>query len=357
LVAALAPPFDIGGHEALVGVSVGIALAGEGSDPEALLQGADLALYRAKAEGRGGHRFFEEEMNSRLRDRKALEQDLRRALGQGGLELHYQPQFDLPSRGLIGVEALLRWRHPERGSVPPADFVPLAEETGLILPLGDWVLRTACAQAVAWPGLQMAVNLSPAQFRQPDLAGMVARVLRETGLEPDRLELEITEGVLLHDTESTLATLAALKAQGVKIAMDDFGTGYSSLSYLRRFPFDKIKIDRSFVADLGTAPDADAIVRAIISLSHTLGMTANAEGVETADQAERLRAEGCEEVQGFYFGRPMPSGDVDALLAGGGPDVVTVHARISERAVEPAPTSPGRVRGRAGTVAFHEAVP
>jgi diguanylate cyclase (GGDEF)-like protein len=312
IVAVMAEPVDLDGQEVQVGASVGVALATAG-DSGQLLQNADLALYRAKAEGRGTVRFFADEMNVRLRQRKALEHDLRRALAESQLELHYQPQIDLDELRVVGVEALLRWNHPERGMVPPSNFVPLAEETGLILPLGEWVLRTACARAGAWPGLRLAINLSPAQFRQAGLAELVARTLRETGLEPSRLELEITEGVLLHDTEATLATLAALRSLGVRIAMDDFGTGYSSLSYLRRFPFDKIKIDRSFVAHLG-APDADAIVRAIISLGRALGMRANAEGVETAEQAARLRAEGCEEVQGFHFGRPVPPAVIDGLV-------------------------------------------
>ena len=312
IVALLAEPVDLDGQEVLVGASVGIALA-DGGDPGQLLQNADLALYRAKAEGRGTFRFFEEEMNLRLRERRALEHDLRRGLADRQFHLHYQPQVDLVGMRMVGVEALLRWSHPERGEVPPASFIPLAEETGLILPLGEWVLRTACARACAWPSLRLAINLSPAQFRQPGLAELVARVLQETGFEPGRLELEITEGVLLNDTDATLATLAALRALGVRIAMDDFGTGYSSLAYLRRFPFDKIKIDRSFVAHLG-APDADAIVRTIISLGRTLGMRANAEGVETAEQAARLRAEGCEEVQGYHFGRPLPPAVIDGLM-------------------------------------------
>jgi predicted signal transduction protein with EAL and GGDEF domain len=312
IVALLAQPIDLEGQEVLVGASIGIALT-NGGDPGQLLQSADLALYGAKAEGRGMFRFFEEEMNLRLRERRALEHDLRRGLAENQFYLRYQPQVDLAGMRMVGVEALLRWSHPERGEVSPASFIPLAEDTGLILPLGEWVLRTACARATAWPGLRLAINLSPVQFRQPGLAELVQRVLQETGFEPSRLELEITEGVLLDNTDATLATLTALRRQGVRVAMDDFGTGYSSLSYLRRFPFDKIKIDRSFVAHLG-APDADAIVRTIISLGRTLGMRANAEGVETAEQAARLRAEGCEEVQGYHFARPLPPAAIDALM-------------------------------------------
>jgi diguanylate cyclase (GGDEF)-like protein/PAS domain S-box-containing protein len=318
LTEALSRPFDLDGHEVLVGTSVGVALFPvDGDDPERLLRRADLALYRAKAEGRGTHRFFEEQMDAHLRARRALEHDLRRAIAERRLELHYQPQVDLTDGRVVGAEALLRWRHPERGHVPPAEFVPLAEETGLIVPLGDWVLKTACAAAAAWRApLQVAVNLSPVQFRQPDLAGAVERILRGSGLEPSRLELEVTEGVLLQETEATLATLRHLKALGVRIALDDFGTGYSSLSYLRRFPFDKIKIDRSFVRGLGQESGAAAIVRAVVALSRSLGMRSNAEGVETDGQAELLLAEGCGEVQGFRYGRPMPGDAFAALVAG-----------------------------------------
>jgi EAL domain-containing protein (putative c-di-GMP-specific phosphodiesterase class I) len=209
---------------------------------------------------------------------------------------------------------MLRWQNPQRGDVPPAVFIPVAEETGLILAIGEWVLRTACAQAAAWPLLRIAVNLSPTQFHQPGLAGLIGRILRETGLEPSRLELEITEGVLMANTEEALASMRALKRLGVRIALDDFGTGYSSLGYLRRFPFDKIKIDRSFIADLGQSDDAAAIVRSVVGLGCSLGMATTAEGVEDAAQAELLRAEGCDEVQGFYFGRPMPRQEFVRLL-------------------------------------------
>jgi diguanylate cyclase (GGDEF)-like protein len=317
LLEVLGAPCRLDGHEVVVGASVGVALAPvDGDEPATLLRHADIALYRAKGEGRGTFRFFEEGMNRELQARRALERDLRRALDEGRFELHYQPQVELGSGRTVGVEALLRWRHPERGSVPPNDFIPLAEETGLIVPIGAWVLRTACAQALAWPGLRVAVNLSAAQFRQPGLAETVAQALRETGLEPDRLELEITEGVLLEDTVAAVTTLHALRGLGVRIAMDDFGTGYSSLSYLRRFPFDKIKIDKSFVADLdgGRSADAAAIVRAVVSLGSSLGMTTTAEGIEAEAQAELLRAEGCDEVQGYHFGRPMPPADLTRWL-------------------------------------------
>jgi predicted signal transduction protein with EAL and GGDEF domain len=252
----------IEGKEVGVGVSIGVALAPtDGELPDDLVRHADIALYQAKNDGRGRFRFFEERMNAALQARSALERDLRRALAENRLELRYQPQVDLETGRMIGAEALLRWNHPQRGEILPGAFIPLAEETGLILPIGNWVLRSACAEAVGWPGLRLAVNISPVQFREPGLIGTVEEALRGSGLAPDRLELEITESVLLEDTEAAVAILQALKSLGVRIAMDDFGTGYSSLSYLRRFAFDKIKIDRSFVADLGRSTDAAVIVR------------------------------------------------------------------------------------------------
>lgn len=316
LIAILSEPFDLSGQEAMIGASIGITICepGRQADPSHLLQQADMALYRAKSGGRGNYQFFEEDMNRRLLERKTMEVDLRRALAKGQLQLHFQPQIDLSSNRLIGVEALIRWNHPEQGWIPPDRFIPLAEETGLILPIGEWVLTTACRQALAWPSLKVAVNVSPVQFRRGDLVAVVRHALEDTGMDAGRLELEITEGVLLQDTEATIATLTALKELGVKIAMDDFGTGYSSLSYLRRFPFDKIKIDRSFIADMGHDKDADSIINAVISLGRALGMKSNAEGVETIEQADLLRAQGCEEVQGFYFGRPMAGEQIDALL-------------------------------------------
>lgn len=318
IVQRLAEPFNLNGHEAIIGCSVGIALAtGTPSDnPEAVLRSADLALYRAKEEGRGTFCFFEEEMNVRLNARKRLESDLRRALAEEQFQLHYQPQIDLASGRLVGVEALLRWYHPERGQILPGDFIPVAEDTGLIAPLGEWVLQTACRQATRWPGMKMAVNLSPVQFRMPGLEISVARVLTETGMPGERLELEITESVLLHDTEATITTLRALKSLGVSVAMDDFGTGYSSLGYLRRFPFDKIKIDRSFVCDVAEGGDATAIVRAVVRLGRSLGIRTNAEGVETGPQAQFLSAEGCDEVQGYHFGRPMTAAGIEQMIGG-----------------------------------------
>jgi diguanylate cyclase (GGDEF)-like protein/PAS domain S-box-containing protein len=312
LLETLAIPFDLEGHEILITASIGVALIPtDGSIPAKLLQNADIALYRAKDEGRNTYRFFEPEMDARLQQRKALERDLRHALIRNELELHYQPKVTMAGRRLSGVEALVRWHHPERGLVPPGDFIGVAEETGLILPLGEWVLRTACRQATLWPGLQMAVNISPVQFKQQDVAAVVHAALTDSGLAPDRLELEITESLLMENVDRATAMLRALKDLGVQVAMDDFGTGYSSLSYLQKFPFDKIKIDRSFIRNLGDHGDAAAIVRAVISLGESLGMEICAEGVETADQLGRLERVGCHEVQGYYFGRPQPAGDFE----------------------------------------------
>ncbi len=315
ILEAMRLPFTFDRIDVLSSASIGIAVFKSQGDAEQLLKQADLSLNRAKSEGRSTYRYFEEEMNIRLQARKGLEHDLRRALVEGQFEVYYQPQIAVDSGQVIGVEALIRWHHPQRGMVPPLDFIPLAEETGLIVPIGEWVLHTACAEAEAWRPLRLAVNLSPAQFRKPGLELAVARVLGETGFEPGRLELEITEGVVMHDSDATLSTLNTLKSLGVHIAMDDFGTGYSSLNYLQRFPFDKIKIDRSFIRDLGRSQDSLAIVRAIIALGQSLGMRINAEGVETEDQAFRLRREGCEEMQGFLFAVPMPAAELRAFLA------------------------------------------
>ena len=312
----LGAPFDLDGHEVLVTASIGIALVPlDGSIPGRLLQSADIALYRAKDEGRNTFRFFEAGMDARLQARKALERDLRLALARNELELYYQPKVELGREGLSGVEALVRWHHPERGLVPPGEFIGVAEETGLIVALGEWVLRSACVQATEWPQLQMSVNISPVQFKQRDLVGVVRRALANSSLDPERLELEITEGVLLQNTDAAMTTLRQLKDLGVHIAMDDFGTGYSSLGYLQKFPFDKIKIDRSFVSALETRGDADAIVRAVVGLGHSLGMRTCAEGVETDAQLAFLKREGCDEVQGYYFGKPMPAPEFERLYS------------------------------------------
>jgi diguanylate cyclase (GGDEF)-like protein/PAS domain S-box-containing protein len=303
-------PFDLAGHEVLVTVSVGIVLIPtDGSIPDKLLKHADIALYRAKEEGRNASRFFEPEMDARLQRRKALERELRLALTRDELALYYQPKVSLRSDEVAGTEALVRWQHPERGLVPPGEFIGVAEETGLILQLGEWVLRTACRQAAAWPDIEVSVNISPAQFRQPELVQIVQSALQESGLEPHRLELEVTESVLIQQPEAAAKLLDDLKALGVHVTMDDFGTGYSSLSYLQRFHFDKIKIDRSFIWAIGKEPTAKAIVRAVINLADSLGMVTCAEGVETDEQLSALRREGCSEVQGYLFGKPMPAAE------------------------------------------------
>jgi diguanylate cyclase (GGDEF)-like protein/PAS domain S-box-containing protein len=303
-------PFDLDGHEVLVTVSVGVALIPmDGSIPDKLLQHADIALYRAKEEGRNASRFFEPEMDARLQRRKAVERELRLALSRNELELYYQPKVSLRNDEVAGVEALVRWQHPERGLVPPSEFIAIAEETGLILQLGEWVLRTACRQAAAWPDLEVSVNISPAQFRQADLVQLVRSALQDSGLAPHRLELEVTESVLIQQPDAAAKLLDDLKALGIHVAMDDFGTGYSSLSYLQRFHFDKIKVDRSFIWAIGTEPTAKAIVRAVINLANSLGMLTCAEGVETDEQLATLRCEGCSEVQGYLFGKPMPAAE------------------------------------------------
>jgi diguanylate cyclase (GGDEF)-like protein len=316
LIAMFDTPFDVAGHQIVIGTSIGIAFAPQdGADGDQLLKNADLALYRAKMDGRGVYRLFHAEMDAQVQERRLLELDLRQALGAGQFELFYQPQVDLCAGEVSGFEALLRWRHPERGLVSPATFVPLAEEIGLIVPIGEWVLRQACATAASWPSyIRVAVNLSPVQFKNPDLLAAVSYALREAALPPERLELEITETVMLQDTDATMATLHQLHALGACIAMDDFGTGYSSLSYLRCFPFDRIKIDQSFVRELCTKRDCGAIVRAVAGLSRELGMATTAEGVETREQLDLLASAGCTEVQGYLFSPAVPSAEVAALL-------------------------------------------
>jgi diguanylate cyclase (GGDEF)-like protein/PAS domain S-box-containing protein len=307
LLSCVSDEFDIIGHKLRIGLSVGIALYPiDGMDATSLLGNADAALYRAKADGRGSIRFFEADMDKRLRDRRALVQDLRLAAERHQLVLHYQPQARINAE-VIGFEALIRWRHPVRGLVAPAVFIPIAEESGLILPIGEWVLREACREAASWPKpLQIAINLSPIQFRHGDLASLVHSVLLETGLAPDRLELEITESVLVDDFSRAVRVLRQLKALGVRIAMDDFGTGYSSLSNLQSFAFDKIKIDRSFISNLETNRHAATIVRAVIGLGRGLDLPVVAEGVETKEQLAFLSSEACAEIQGYLLGHPMP---------------------------------------------------
>ena len=316
LVAALAKPFDLEGHQLVIGASVGIALApSDGLEAEQLMKNADMALYRAKGDGRGVFRFFEPEMDAKMQARRALELDLRKALVEQEFELYYQPIVDLASDRVSGFEALIRWNHPTQGVVPPAAFIPLAEDMGLIAPMGEWVLREACREAAAWPdNLTVAVNLSPAQFKSKTLALAVTSALAGSGLAPNRLELEITESVLLQDNETVRSILHQLRELGVRISMDDFGTGYSSLSYLRSFPFDKIKIDQSFVRDMCDHDDSIAIVRAVAGLGKNLGMATTAEGVETSEQLGHLRKEGCTQVQGYFFSRPLPAAEVLPFL-------------------------------------------
>jgi diguanylate cyclase (GGDEF)-like protein/PAS domain S-box-containing protein len=306
IVEAMAAEVDFGGRSATVGVSVGIAVfPDDGATPDALLRSADAALYKAKSDGRNTHRFFEAEMGAELRERQAMEFDLRRAIDNGELHMVYQPQTSIRTQRTFGFEALLRWTHPERGEVSPSVFIPMAEEAGLIMAIGEWVLRQSCAEAASWPEpLLIAVNLSGAQLRASNLADSIAGILAETGLEPSRLELEITETAMVEDFAKALHTLNALKALGVKVAMDDFGTGYSSLSTLRAFPFDKIKIDQTFVRNVQTNHEAATIVRAIVGLGRGLNLTVLAEGVESLEELAFLDEELCAEAQGFLFGRP-----------------------------------------------------
>jgi diguanylate cyclase (GGDEF)-like protein len=316
IVESLSLPYDIKGHNVLIGASVGIAVAPvDAADPDSLLKNADLALYRAKGDGRGAYQFFELSMDVKAQERRALEMDLRAALKNDELKVFFQPLIGTRDHGITGFEALLRWQHPRRGLVPPGDFIECAEQWGLIGKIGEWVLGEACKQAATWPSpLTVAVNLSPNQFTSGDLVGQVKRALKDSGLEPSRLELEITEGLLLQDSARTLEQLTALKALGVKIAMDDFGTGYSSLAYLWRFPFDKIKLDRTFVAEMGDNAAITDIVRTITLLGQTLKLQVTAEGVETADQVRMLGEMNCDHFQGFLFGRPMPVGDIPNFL-------------------------------------------
>ena len=318
IVEVVSKPYEIEGHQVVIGTCVGIAMGpADGLDPAALTGNADLALCRAKSGERGSFCFFEPEMDAQMHARRAMEYDMRRGLTAGEFELHYQPVFNLESNRITGFEALTRWRHPKNGLVPSSTFIPLAENVGAIVALGEWVMRNACATAATWPKhLTVAVNLSPVQLRSPTLAQMVEGALDDSGLAPGQLELEITEAVLLGDNETTLGVLSQLRDLGVRIAMDDFGTGYSSLSYLQDFHVDKIKIDRSFV----TAAVSDAgslnIVRAVTAMAKGLGMATTAEGVETAEQLEIARAEGCTEVQGFFLGRPVAADEIEAVLLG-----------------------------------------
>jgi len=316
LVEVISAPYEIDDHQIVIGVSIGISLSPQdGSNPDELLKNADLALYRAKADGRGTYRFFETGMDARAQARRLLEMDLRAALQRDEFQVYYQPIRDVASGRVVAFEALLRWHHPQRGLIAPISFIPLAEETGLIVQLGEFVLRSACTDAATWPDdVDVAVNLSPVQFKSPHLIASVTEALTASGLDARRLELEITESVLLQNGEATLTTLHELRAMGVRISLDDFGTGYSSLSYLRSFPFDKIKIDRSFVSELATREDSMAIIRAVTGLGRSLGIITTAEGVENDVQLELLRREGCTQAQGYLFSKPRPASDVAIML-------------------------------------------
>jgi diguanylate cyclase (GGDEF)-like protein/PAS domain S-box-containing protein len=310
---------DLGGHKAVIDLSVGIALAPDhGTAVSDLLKHADLALHSAKLDGRATCRHFEPEMNARMTLRRDLEMDLRRAINSDQLEVHYQPVVTLQGQRVTGCEALVRWRHPVKGMISPVEFIPVAEDTGLITAIGERVLWQACRDAASWPDdKKIAVNVSTVQLRNPEFPTIVERCLKETGLDPRRLELEMTESVLMQNTEATLETLRRLQETGVGISLDDFGTGYSSLSYLRRFPFNRIKIDRSFITDIAVRPDAQAIVRTILMLAESLGMTTTAEGVETDDQRLLLLTIGCHEMQGFLFSRAMPADKALRLMRDG----------------------------------------
>lgn len=322
----LSQPFQISDHEIVIGVSIGIAVAnGDGTAGDELFKQADLALYRAKEDGRNTHRFFQADMGAAVKERRELITDLRNAVGNGELELFFQPQYALADYQISGFEALIRWNHPRRGLVSPADFIPIAEDTGIILQLGEWVLNEACRIAADWPDhLRIAVNLSPRQLRGHAFGPVLINALTKFGLSPERLELEVTETVLLTDSDEVLDALHQAKSLGVKVSMDDFGTGYSSLSYLRRFPFDKIKIDQSFVRSMAYSDDSVAIVRAVIDLAKNLKMTTTAEGVETRELLDMLADIGCTEAQGYFLGRPMPVADARNLIRDTQPPLASI---------------------------------
>jgi len=316
LLQAIADPYLIDGSSVTIGATVGIAMApNDGDDAEKLLKNADMALSRAKTETRGSFSYFETGMDARAQSRRKIEIELRDAIQRDVLQPYYQPLIDLSTGRITGFEALVRWPHPERGMIPPSEFIPVAEDTGLISALGRVMLRRACNDAANWPDeVRVAVNMSPLQFRVGNVLSLVMDVLKQSGLPPSRLELEITETLVLEKSGQVLATLHALRALGVRISMDDFGTGYSSLSYLRSFPFDKIKVDQSFIRDLAANREAQAIVRSIVSLGKGLGVTITAEGVETEAELRCLRAEGCHEGQGYLFSRPRPNAEIVGLL-------------------------------------------
>lgn len=347
VIEAVSQPYEIDGHQVVIGASVGIAVGpSDGRSPDQLIRNADLALYRAKGDGRGTFSFFEPHMDAAMQARRTMEYDMRKGLAAGEFELFYQPIVNLATDRISGCEALIRWHHPEKGLVPPSSFIPLAEELGFIVQLGDWAIRQACATAARWPDdVKIAVNLSPVQFRSPGLMQTVVGALAASGLSPARLELEITETILLEDNETTLATLYQLRELGVRIAMDDFGTGYSSLSYLQSFPFDRIKIDRSFITDISDGVGSLNIVRAVAALATGLGMETTAEGVETEQQRDTVRTEGCTEMQGFLFSRPRPAQEIEELYFPGllGP---AADAAVREDDVSGKPATAARAAAR-----------
>jgi EAL domain-containing protein (putative c-di-GMP-specific phosphodiesterase class I) len=310
----------IGDNELFVTASVGIAVfPNDGEDPETLLKNADAAMYHAKSQGRNNYQFYGRAMNARASEKLAMEAQLRKAIERNEFEIHLQPKLDLRSDRIAGAEALIRWRHPERGMVLPGDFIPLAEQGGMIVPVGEWVLQAACQQSMTWlqaglPPTPVAVNISSLHFRHRTLLSTVARVLENTGLPPQLLELELTESILMEDIAATLATLRSLKGMGLRLSIDDFGTGYSSLAYLKRFPLDALKVDRSFVKDMSAAADDTAIPSAIIAMAHSLKLEVVAEGVETQEQMAFLKERGCEYAQGYFIGRPMAAPQLTTIL-------------------------------------------
>jgi diguanylate cyclase (GGDEF)-like protein len=327
IISAITRPFDLNGHEARVGISIGLALApAHGNESEQLMKCADLALYDAKANGRNDFRVFQDEMLKAADMQKLAESELRDAIAREEFELHYQPVISVETRRLCGAEALVRWRHPTRGLVAPDQFIPLAESTGLIVQLGEWVLRQACKDAASWPAhVKLAVNISAVQFRRGNLFDIILRILLETGLRPDRLELEITETALLENQEVHLATIRRLKSLGISMALDDFGTGYSAVNYLTIFPFDKIKIDKSFTQGVLNRRDCKAVIASTLALAQGLGTVTTAEGIETEEQFEYLRKAGVDIAQGYLFGRPVPLSQLDlrdAVLPNGPKEMV-----------------------------------
>ena len=323
ILSAMSQPFTLVKDEVVVSISIGISTyPDDGVDASSLLKNADVAMYQAKAQGRNNFQFFTQEMNARAQQRLSMENDMRRALEHGEFLLHYQPQLSLESGEIVGVEALVRWQHPEKGMISPGTFIPVAEDCGLIVPLGEWVIHEACRQHQQWlssgmPLMRIAINLSARQFVRDDLVKMMGGVIHQTGINPEYIELELTESIIMENVEQTISTLHELRNMGVYLSIDDFGTGYSSMAYLKRFPIDKLKIDQSFVRDLANDPDDAAIVSATIAMAHNLKLTAIAEGVETKQQLQFLKASGCEEIQGYYFSRPLPADELAELFESG----------------------------------------